>query len=98
MVFVFICLHTVNVLKFQTLIACQKDLDKQRWSRSAAWLGSSLFAILKILLIPALKTNILFENRKVLKILERLLWLTFIFKDKLHVEKILYIYSICLLM
>ena len=23
------CIHMVNILKFQTLVACQKDLDKQ---------------------------------------------------------------------
>ena len=37
----------------------------QTASEEAVWSGSSLFAILTpTLLIPALKTNILFENRK----------------------------------
>ena len=25
-----VCLSKVNVLKFRTLVACQKDIDKQR--------------------------------------------------------------------
>ena len=65
------CQTTVNVLNFQTVVACQKGLDKQCRPRS----GSSLFAILiSLLRIPALNTNILFENRKrkVLEILEHL--------------------------
>ena len=67
---------TVNVLKFRTLIACQKGLDKQGRPRSdCVWSGSSLFATLTWnLWIPALKTNILFMNRKrkVFEILEHL--------------------------
>ena len=62
--------HMVNVLKFPSLNTCQKGLDKQGRPRSDCfWWSSlirdSLFAILtSILQISALKTNILFENRK----------------------------------
>ena len=64
----------VNVLKFWTLVACQKGLDKQGRPR-AVWSGSSLFAILtSFLLIPVLIPIVLFENRnrKVFEILEHL--------------------------
>ena len=53
---------TVDVLKFQTLIAWHKGLGKsadpdQAASEEAVWSGSSLFAILtSILLITALIT------------------------------------------
>ena len=59
----------LNVLKFETLVACQNSLNKQCRPRSESY----LFAILAaVLLTPALKTNIVFENRKrkMLKILE----------------------------
>ena len=51
-----------EVLKFPTLVAWQKGLNKQRRPRS----GSNLFAIImtSILGIPALETDILFEDRK----------------------------------
>ena len=55
---------TVNVLKFQTLVACQKGLDKQCRPRSDCFLR--VFPVCysdKYLWIPALKTNNLFENR-----------------------------------
>ena len=64
---------TVNVWNFQTLVLWRKGLDKQGRPKS----GSSLFAIqTTILWIPALKTNILFENRKRIgfEILEHLLY------------------------
>ena len=48
----------VNLLKFQSLVACQKDLE-------AVWSVASLFAILTSnLWILALKTKILLEHRK----------------------------------
>ena len=59
--------YVVNVLKFWTLVACQKGLDKQLRTRfeEAIWSGFSLFAILtSILWIPAQITHIFFENRK----------------------------------
>ena len=69
-------ISTENVLKFLTLVASQKGLDKQCRPRSeAVWSGSSLFAILtSILWIPALITSNFFEhrNKKVFKILEHL--------------------------
>ena len=64
---VYIC-STVNVLNFQTLIACQKGLDKST---------DPEFAILtSILWLATMITNILFEIRKskVFKILENLLY------------------------
>ena len=68
----------VNVLKVPKLVAFQKCLDKQHRPRSV-WSGSFLFAILtSILEIPAIKTNILFENRK-RKVSENLEHLTYLF-------------------
>ena len=75
---------TVNVLKFQTLVACQKGLDKQCRPRSDCfWRSSlirvSLFAILtSSWCIPVLITKNLVENRKrnVFEILENLPYLT----------------------
>ena len=52
----------VNVLKFQTVVACHESLEKEGRPRSDC---SSLFAILtSIFRVPGLITNILFENRK----------------------------------
>ena len=68
--FLFLNSTMVNVLKLWTLVAAKKvytnsaDPD-QTASEEADWSGSSLFAILtSILWIPAMKTYILFENRK----------------------------------
>ena len=62
----------LNFLEFQTLVACQKGLDKLKKQSDQ---GLLLFAILtSILLILALITKILFENRmrQVFGILEHL--------------------------
>ena len=70
------CLPTVNVLKFQTLVACQKGVDQLRGPRSqeAVWSGYSLFAILtSILWIPALITLFNFRtDREKCEILEHI--------------------------
>ena len=74
----------INVLKFRRLVAPPKQAYKnsadsdQTASKEKVWSGYSLFTILTtILQIPALKTNVLFENRKwkVFKILEHLPYL-----------------------
>ena len=67
----------VDFLKVQTLVACEKGIDKQRRPKSeeAVWWRSSLCAILtRILLISAMMTTILFEKKKskVFEILEHL--------------------------
>ena len=75
--------HTLYVLKFLTLVVCQKGLDKQWrprlhyfWASSeAVWWGFSLFVIqTSILRISDLVTYTLFEirKRKVFEILEHL--------------------------
>ena len=69
-----------NVLKFWKLVTCQKGQVNSAGpghtaSEEAVWSGPSLFAIMSsVLQIPALKTNILFENRrkKMFKIWEHL--------------------------
>ena len=69
---------TVNVLKLRSLFAFLKSLDKQGRPRSDCFFRSSLIRVfpvcyvcymymysnISIFCIPALKTNILFENRK----------------------------------
>ena len=72
---------TVDILKFQALVTCQKGLGKQGRPRSDCfwrriWSGSSLFYILtSILWLPVLITKILFRREKCSKILEHLPYL-----------------------
>ena len=56
-----------NVLKLRTLVACQRELEKQCRSRPDIWSGSPLFAILIIVL----------WEKKVFKIFENLLMYTY---------------------
>ena len=78
-------ISTVNVLKFWTLIACQKGLDKQCRPRSDCFWRSSLIRIFAVcysnqhFVNSSPKTNILFESRKrkVFKNLEHLPYMHF---------------------
>ena len=72
--------YTVDILKFWTLVTCQKGLDKQCRPRSDCFWGSSLISIfpvsysVKQFVISSLDSQHLLENRrkKVFKILEHL--------------------------
>ena len=78
---------TVNVLKVPTLVAFQKCQGKQHRPRSDCFWRSSLIRVFLVCYSdkhfgnPALKTNILFENRKrkVFEILEHLPYLFCLF-------------------
>ena len=65
---------TVFVMNFGLPKSARQTVQTQIWLlEGVVWSGSSPFAIpLSILLIPALKTHVLFENRKriVFEILE----------------------------
>ena len=80
--------NTVNVLIFWTLVAFQNDLYKQCRPRSDCFWRSSLIRVFPVCYsakrffwIPALKTNILFENRK-RKVLEILEYLPYLQKNR----------------